>query len=424
MIAALQGSALSQVAVYPKKIDYGVVTFGTDRVVDIIVSNPKDNAEFLLRIENSHELDVIFSSKTIDPNGQITIRVKLNPRNTGAFSEDLKLYFGSLPVPIVVPIRAQVEYLDPKDNIPCPSFANRAADCCPSNMFLIEVIDKISGKAVGNAEITISQDGNISKKFLTRSEGLATQSIDIAYYSIEVKAKGYNSKKIYSYINSQNNHFVFELDKDPNAKPEEVVASDSTLISESEVLPESLYKPNNIVFLVDVSTSMATGDKMELAKLAMNNLAGALRPIDVVALISYAGDTEVLIENSGAENRVEIIHVVNELKAYGMTAGANGFKRAFQMIKKYEIENGNNQLIVITDGAFKTSDQESIHKLVKRYARRNYKTSIVGIKANNYAMENLKEVTALGSGTYVGVETESEAEKAILEEIKKQSSKR
>jgi Ca-activated chloride channel family protein len=115
---------------------------------------------------------------------------------------------------------------------------------------------------------------------------------------------------------------------------------------------------------------MSTGEKMELAKLAMNHLAGALRPIDIVALISYAGDTEVLIENSGASNREEIIQVVNEMKAYGMTAGANGFKRAFQMIKKYEIENGNNQLIVITDGAFKTSDQESINKLVKRYARK------------------------------------------------------
>jgi Mg-chelatase subunit ChlD len=424
LIVLCTGTTLSQVAVYPKKIDYGIVTFSTDRVVDIIVSNPKDKAEYLLRIENSHELDVIFSSKTIEPNGQITIRVKLNPRNTGSFSEDLKLYFGSLPVPIVVPIRAQVDYLDPKDNIPCPSFANRAADCCPSNMFLVEVVDKKTGKSISNAEINISQDGKTIKKFLTRSEGMATQSIDIAYYSIEAFAKGYKSQKIYSYINSQNNHFVFELDKDPNVIIEEESAPDSTSVSENELMPESLYKPNNIVFLIDVSTSMSTGEKMELAKLAMNHLAGALRPIDIVALISYAGDTEVLIENSGASNREEIIQVVNEMKAYGMTAGANGFKRAFQMIKKYEIENGNNQLIVITDGAFKTSDQESINKLVKRYARRQYKTSIIGIKANNYATENLKEVSSLGSGTYVSVETEKEAESAILEEIKKQSSKR
>jgi hypothetical protein len=158
--------AAAQVAVYPKKIDYGVVTFGTDRVVDIIVTNLKDKSDFLLRIENSHELDVIFSSKTLDPNGQITIRVKLNPRNTGPFQEDLKIYFGSLPVPIVVPIRAEIEQLDPKDNIPCPSFANRVADCCPSNMFMVEVVDKETGKAIANAEISISQEGKVIKNFL------------------------------------------------------------------------------------------------------------------------------------------------------------------------------------------------------------------------------------------------------------------
>jgi Ca-activated chloride channel family protein len=169
---------------------------------------------------------------------------------------------------------------------------------------------------------------------------------------------------------------------------------------------------------------MSTGDKMELAKMAMNNLAGVIRPIDVVAVISYAGDTEVLIENTNGSDKEAIITVVNDMKAYGMTAGANGFKRAFQMIKKYEIEGGNNQLIVITDGAFKTSDQESINKLVKRYARRQYKTSIVGIKANNYAMENLKEVASIGMGTYVSVDNEKQAEEAILEEIKKQSAKR
>lgn len=420
----------AQVVVYPKKIDYGIVSYGTDRVVDIIITNPKEKADFLLRIENSHELDVIFSSKTLEPGGQITIRVKLNPRKTGPFQEDIKIYIGSLPVPIVVPIKADIEILDPADNIPCPSFATRAADCCASNMFLVEVVDKETGKPIANSEITILQDEKTIKKFLTRNEGQATQSIDIAYYSIEANAKGYQKQKIYSYINSKNNRFRFELSKDPNAPVETIediaILTDSveTVLDESSALPESLFKPNNIVFLVDVSTSMSTGNKMELAKLAMNSLASVLRPIDVVAVISYAGDTEVLIENSNGSNSDEIIQVVNEMKAYGMTAGANGFKRAYQMIKKYEIVDGNNQLIVITDGAFKTTDQESINKLVKKYVRRNYKTSIVGIKANNYAMENLREVSKIGSGTYVGVETSEEAEAAILEEIKKQSSKR
>ncbi len=426
----LFSESVAQVVVYPKKIDYGIVSLGTDRVVDIIITNPKEKEDFLLRIENSHELDVIYSSKTLEPGGQITVRVKLNPRKTGPFQEDIKIYVGSLPVPIVVPIKADIEYLDPADNIPCPSFATRAADCCASNMFLVEVVDKETGKPIANSEITISQDQKTVKKFLTRNEGLATQSIDIAYYSIEANAKGYQTQKIYSYINSQNSRFRFELNKDPNAKIETVeevtISPDSTenILDQSIALPESLFKPNNIVFLVDVSTSMSTGDKMELAKLALNSLASVLRPIDVVTVISYAGDTEILIENSTGSNKEEIIQIVNDMKAYGMTAGANGFQRAYQMIKKYEIVDGNNQLIVITDGAFKTTDQASINKLVKRYVRRNYKTSIVGIKANNYAMENLKEVTQIGAGTYVSVKTTEEAESAILEEIKKQSSKR
>jgi len=414
-----------QVVVHPKKINYGVVSASTERVVDIIIDNPKDKSDFLLRIENSHELDVIYSSKTLEPGGQITVRVKLNPRYTGPFKEDLKLHFGSLPTPIIVPISAEVEFLNPADNIPCPSFNERAADCCPSNMFLVEVFDKVSGKPLKNAIITITQEGKEIKKFMTRETGAASQSVNIAYYNLSASLKGYNTGSVYTYINNQNHYFRFDLEKDPNQIIEEIEEEISVLdtTSISLELPENIYKPNNIVFLVDVSTSMSTGDKMNLAKKSMSRLADVLREVDNVSVISYAGDTEVLIENANGADRGQILQVLEEMKAYGMTAGANGFKRAFQMLKEHEIVSGNNQLIVITDGAFKTTDQESIKKLVKRYAKRNYKTSIVGIKASNYAAENLREVSFMGSGTFVEVDNIAEAESAILEEIKRQSAK-
>ncbi|MEY3398675.1 MAG: hypothetical protein RL220_1269, partial [Bacteroidota bacterium] len=208
-------SALSQVTVYPKRIDYGAVVSGTDRVVDIIVENRKDTKDFLLRIEHSHELDVLYSAKEMLPDSSITIRIKLNPRNTGNFQEDLKLHFGSLPVPIIVPITADVQHLDPADNIPCPSFSQRAADCCPSNMFVIEVFDATDGKPIGKATVTISQLDKMVKKTETFPNGGVTQSLPIAYYSIQIEKKGYISQTRYSYINNRNNRFRFELERDP-----------------------------------------------------------------------------------------------------------------------------------------------------------------------------------------------------------------
>ena len=109
-IASLVGNA--QLEVNPGKISFGEFVEGSDRVVDILVKNNSNKTELLLRSKFSHEFEVIFSDKKIEPGGQMVVRLQFNPRAKGKFSDVCELYFASMNVPILIPISADVKYVN------------------------------------------------------------------------------------------------------------------------------------------------------------------------------------------------------------------------------------------------------------------------------------------------------------------------
>ena len=211
--------------------------------------------------------------------------------------------------------------------------------------------------------------------------------------------------------------------------PETVVVetplkSDTTLVivPESAVLPESKYKYNNIVFLLDASSSMNKGERLDLMRKSMHELINALRPGDKITLISYNDQAKVLLETTTGEQK-EVLHAtVDQMLADGNTAGAKGFKMAYSILKEEFIRDGNNQLIVVTDGAFQPEDQKEIDKLVKKASKKKLVTSLVGIQPNTFAAGNLELVGVMGHGSFVMIEDETDLTQ-IVEEIKKQSAK-
>lgn len=435
-----QTTTFGQIEIHPSKLAFGTTSPSTQWVVDIIIQNKSDKKDFLLRTTFSHEYDVVVSSKTLLPDSSITMRVKFKPRMKGPFNEKIEFYFASLQEPVIFPVTADVQYLNPDDNIPCPDFSRQAADCCVDNTVLFDVVNAETGEPISGAEIKIEEDRIVQTRMTTNAKGVVSKSIPIGYYKLTASHQNFLPKEMVSYVNHQHAYFRFALDPVKNEiieeKPpameevevnEEVVIQESgdtsvAVLPESASLPESKYKYNNIVFLLDASSSMNKGERMELMRKAMHELIHALRPGDKITLISYNDNTKILLETTSGDQQAAMHEAVDRMLADGNTAGAKGFKLAYGILKDEFIKEGNNQLIVVTDGAFLPEDQKEIDKLVKKSARKGLLTSIVGVMPNTFAAGNLEMVCTMGNGSFVKIEDEAGLT-GILEEIKKQSAK-
>lgn len=430
--------AFAQPSVQPRQINYGLVTQETDRVVDIVIKSTSAQKDFLLRATFSHEFDVRYTTKTLEPGGEMIIRIKFNPREKGKFHENVELWFSSLSKPIILPIDAEVIYVNVNENNPCPDFSERAAECCTQNLFRVTVIDKTTKKPIAKSTVKLEEQGYLHFSVNTNEEGRVSQEVPIGFYEIIAEKKGYNRGSLQSYINKRNNNFTIELERNKDWKetpeikhePKDSIVAEVIPVDSAVILPtidptllDPSLRPNNIVFLLDVSSSMAQGDKLELLKTSLLELSKVLRPIDQVTLISYAGEAKILLPTTSGNQKAAINEIIAQLHANGVTSGAKGFTKAYNSIKEHYVAAGNNQLIVITDGAFKPEDQTKIEKLVKKWTKKQIRTSLVAIKSNTFAKEKLTLVSNIGNGSFLLIEDEEQAKHILIEELKKQSTK-
>lgn len=419
----------AQVEVLPRVVQFGEVTRESDRVVDVLISNRGAKSELILRVGAGFEFETRLSSKTILPDSSVVLRIKFNPRERKVYNENLELWVASKQTPLLIPLKADVKYVNVNENLPCPTFGDRPGECCANNMFVVEVLESGTERPIEKAAVIIREDKIVQRKLETNANGRVTQEIPIGYYGMDIRKDGYSDTLIVGYINKRRNRFVVHLRKmqQEQVVEQQVESPQDSVIPTQVVRDSSLlgdeFKHNNIVFLLDISGSMAIGEKMALLQASIGELVNALRPEDQVGLISYANDAQVLLETTAGDHKSEMLEKVNVLHAQGKTAGAIGFKRAYKMLLKHAIEGGNNQLIVVTDGAFQPSDQAAIEKLVAKAARKGIVTSVLGIQCNNVGKDKLQLVSKVGFGSFLPLEQKADVQHLLLEEIKKQSRK-
>lgn len=424
--------AQAQVTVLPAVVSFGTITKDTpveEKTVDVLITNHGERPELILRATFGFEFETRLTSKTIAPDSTVVLRIHFNPREKKVYATQGEIWLASMREPILVPITANVQYVNVNENLPCPSFAQRPAECCASNMYVVVVKDAVTLEPVASAGVSIAEEGTIQKKLTTNTKGRVSQDMRIGYYTVSVIAEGYIPQQRTAYINKRNNTWEFFLQKKPDILPPTATEQEpivDTIFSvtggaqkDTTLLLADEFKPNNIVFLLDISGSMSLGDKLVMMKQSMEALLSVLRPEDRVAIVSYAGEAKVIMESTSASARADMIALVQKLHAQGRTAGAIGFKRAYRELRKNTIENGNNQLFVITDGAFQPSDQPLIEKEVRRAGRRGVVTSVVGIQCNEVGKEKLRAVAEAGFGSFLSLEEQRDVRTVLVDDIKK-----
>ena len=177
----------------------------------------------------------------------------------------------------------------------------------------------------------------------------------------------------------------------------------------------------NFVFLIDVSGSMNTDDKLPLLKTSLKTLVDKLRPTDRVSIVTYSGGVPLLLESTLAKDADKIKNAIGKLSASGSTAGGEAMKMAYEEALANFIEGGNNRVIMGTDGDFNVgvTSTEALMEMVQDFASKGVYLTICGFGSGNLNDSMLETVSNNGNGTYEYIDSEDEMTKVFVNERSK-----
>ena len=177
--------------------------------------------------------------------------------------------------------------------------------------------------------------------------------------------------------------------------------------------------PSNLVFLVDVSGSMASADKLPLVQQSLKMLVDYLRPTDRVSIVVYAGAVGEVLPSTAGSNKATIISAIERLGSGGSTAGAAGILKAYENARKNFLPRGNNRVILCTDGDFNVgvSSEEELVKLIEKERESGVYLSVLGFGTGNYQDGKMQSLANKGNGNHAYIDQLSEAKKVLVNEF-------
>lgn len=179
-------------------------------------------------------------------------------------------------------------------------------------------------------------------------------------------------------------------------------------------------KPCNLVFLVDSSGSMSSSNKLPLLKKSLKLLLNELSGHDRVAIVAYASAAGLVCPSTPASDRERIIQSLDRLQAGGSTAGGQGIKLAYKIAGENLIKNGNNRVILATDGDFNigVSSTGDLVRLIEEKRKENIYLTICGFGMGNYKDSRMEAISNAGNGNYFYIDNINEARKVFVTEMR------
>ncbi len=448
-------------------VDFGDLNRDSQRYLDIEVKNTGTKKEYFLSFRRPPELVSLSKGESIQPDSSSFIRVQVNPKKKGKFEYELSVFTSDRAEATIIKVRGNFTEL-PDDALAqfqnCPDFNAKPVSRNPQSTVLIKTVDANFKNPV-DAEVFLVKNGTDINKIKTK-DGVKEEKMDIGYVYFFVRADSYKNLDTSAYVSVKNREVVLELEKDPSyCMPVPVNKQDSIRKTEekeivvevkeekaptdmrldlqrelanvaptqSDSMPQAPvdlnlipldnfesehFKPVNVVFVLDVSTSMGSNEKFDLLKFSLLQLSGMLRPEDRITLVTYASEAKVLLPAASGLDKEKIHAEIKKLRASGQTAGTDGIKLGFKEAEKSFIADGSNLVIVITDGAFNKHEGDYL-KVIGKYREKGYVFSVVGIKNLPKDEVNMREAATKGNGAYVPVFKLADAQQNVLREIRR-----
>ena len=177
--------------------------------------------------------------------------------------------------------------------------------------------------------------------------------------------------------------------------------------------------PSNLVFLLDVSGSMYSDDKLPLLQEAFGLLAENLTEKDRVSIVTYAGDDQIVLKGAKGNQTKKIKKALNSLEADGSTNGSAGIETAYALAESYFIEGGNNRVIIATDGDLNVglTTEEELEDLITEKKESGIFLSVLGFGTGNIKDNKMETLADKGNGNYAYIDCLREANKVLVEEM-------
>jgi len=282
---------------------------------------------------------------------------------------------------------------------------------------------------------TEDYDNIIENKFLT-----ATQN-PLSTFSIDVDEAAYSNVRRYLNegslppagavrIEEMINYFDYAYPKPQNGEPFTV----NTEISDcpwnpehrlvhiglqGKEIPVDNLPPSNMVFLIDVSGSMDIPNKLPLVQASLNMLVDQLREKDRVAIVVYAGNAGLVLPSTYGSDKIKIKEAINELRAGGSTAGGEGIQLAYKIARDNFLKDGNNRIILATDGDFNVgvSSDDELVRLIEQERNTGVFLSVLGYGMGNYKDNKMQQLADKGNGNHSYIDNINEARKVLVNEF-------
>jgi Ca-activated chloride channel homolog len=177
--------------------------------------------------------------------------------------------------------------------------------------------------------------------------------------------------------------------------------------------------PSNLVFLIDVSGSMQSPDKLGLLKSALKLLTQQLRKDDTISIVVYAGASGVVLEPTGGDQHAKISAALDALTAGGSTNGGAGIRLAYNIAEQAFIKKGINRVLLATDGDFNvgTVSFEALKDLIEQKRNSGISLTTLGFGSGNYNDQLMEQLADAGNGNYAYIDTLNEAQKVLVDEM-------
>lgn len=337
---------------------------------DYVVQNNLSKNLYLLRADAEKGITIRTSKKTIKPSDTAILIIEFIPEQIGKFTKVISLVTSADGIPYQLSISGNIKSIKTDDKTACFYFKR------PNNQGV-----KNTTMPVFVNEPNKPRDN--SNKIPDNSSALVTQIPEI---------------------------------KEPEVKkPAEP--------KKQTLLDEDLYKPNNIIFLVDVSSSMKDSAKLPVMQHALHYLIEALRPTDKITFITYADSVKLIRDGISGEEKKDLGEVVDRLKAKGLTKGNKAILYSLDIALKNYISNGNNQIILATDGKFRFYSEDQ-QKYITKQGDKQVLLTTVAFGNDKDAMSNLKDIARIGKGNFIHIKNKNKAKDQLMDEIKINSLKK
>jgi Ca-activated chloride channel homolog len=186
-------------------------------------------------------------------------------------------------------------------------------------------------------------------------------------------------------------------------------------------IPQNELPNSNYVFLIDVSGSMNSPEKLGILKTGFKLLTDNLRDQDKIAIVTYAGEAGVLLQSTYGDKRAEIKAAIDKLGAGGSTAGADGIITAYEIAQDNYITNGNNRVILGTDGDFNVgaSSTDELVELIEEMRESGIYLTVLGVGGGNLNDHMMEQIANKGNGNYEYIDNAKQIQKVFTHEISK-----